>query len=346
MAEPLPYQEAGPQSCYRHPGRETGVRCTRCDRPICPECMIPAAVGFQCPECVKEGSKTVRQPRTLTGARVSADSPVTRILLAINVVIFAFIFVSDDLAREFGRFVMSPFAIAFGGEYYRLLSSTFLHAEPLHIMFNMYALLLLGDEVERQLGRWRYIALYFAAGLAGSTASYAFSLGGSIGASGAIFGLFGALFVIQKRLRTDTSQLVVVLLLNLGIALVFPRIDWRAHVGGLVAGAVITAGYIYLGRGAKRAPLHAAVVAAVVAATLVAVSARTAYIKNRCTPTGFCRAAGPAQPVKLASAETAVGAVATGVVARSASSPPPRVAETVGLDVAAAAAAPAFTVSR
>ncbi len=345
MAEPPTYQEAGPQSCYRHPGRETGVRCTRCDRPICPECMIPAAVGFQCPECVKEGSKTVRQPRTLTGARVSADSPVTRILLGVNVVIFALIFLSRDGGRGFGRFVMSPFDIAFSGEYYRLLSSTFLHAEPLHIMFNMYALLLLGDTVERQLGRWRYIALYFAAGLAGSAASYAFSLNGGIGASGAIFGLFGALFVIQKRMRADTSQLVVVLLLNLGIALVFPNIDWRAHVGGLVAGAVITAGYVYLGRGATRAPLHAAVVAVVVVVTLAAVGARTAYIKDRCTPQRFCRP-GTAQPVKLASPETAVGAVATGV-ASSALNPPPSVASTVAVVAAAALEpAPAVTVSR
>jgi membrane associated rhomboid family serine protease len=340
MAEPLSYQEAGPQSCYRHPGRETGVRCTRCDRPICPECMTPAAVGFQCPECVKEGRKTVRQPRTLTGARVSADSPVTRILLGINVVIFALYFVSNGQAIDFGRFVQQTRVIAFDGEYYRLISSAFFHTSPLHIMFNMYALLLLGDAVERQLGRWRYVALYLGSGLAGGAASYVWSGPfdpGSIGASGAIFGLFGALFVIQRRMRADTSQIMVVLVLNLVIGFVVPNIDWRAHLGGLVAGALITAGYIYIGRGAQRAPLHAAVVAVVVALTVGVISARTTYLKDRCAQFGLCRAEGSAQPVKAALPETAVAAGATGI-ARSAFSPPPSVASVVGLAVAAAPA--------
>lgn len=281
MTPPVNHIPAGTQTCYRHPDRETGVRCTRCDRPICPECMTPASVGFQCPECLREGRATVRQARTIAGAPVSADSPVTRLLLGINVGIFLLVFVKTggDLVS---RFAMRPDFIALNGDYYRLLTATFLHQEIFHIGFNMYALLLLGDQVERVLGRWRYVSLYLISGLGGSAASYFFlnPRGASIGASGAIFGLFGALFVIQKRMRADTSQILVVLLLNLFIGLAIPNIDLRAHVGGLVAGAAITAGYVYLGRGASRTAAHVAVLGLVLAIVLAAIGVRTQQIRN------------------------------------------------------------------
>ncbi|MEO6713380.1 MAG: rhomboid family intramembrane serine protease [Mycobacteriales bacterium] len=248
--------------------------------------MTAASVGFQCPECIREGRKTVRQARTIAGAPVSADSPVTRALLGLNVGIFLLVFlgVGGRTPQGFNsiveRFLMSPGHIALEGQYYRLVTSTFLHMDMLHIAFNMYALLSLGDQVERVLGRWRYLSLYFAAGLAGSAASYFFRLGPSLGASGAIFGLFGAYFVIQRRLRADTSSIVVSLVLNIFIAVAIPRIDWRAHVGGLVAGATITAGFIYLGRGKQRAPLHIAVVAAVALLTVAAIVVRTQQIRD------------------------------------------------------------------
>lgn len=282
MTPPVDHLPAGTLTCYRHPDRETGVRCIRCDRPICPECMTPASVGFQCPECVREGRKSVRQARTIAGARVTADSPVTRLLLGVNVGVFLLLFFSagGNLVR---RFAMQPAAIALDHEYYRLLTAAFLHQEIWHIGFNMYALLLLGDQVERVLGRWRYVALYFAAALGGSTASYFFGQPNvsSIGASGAIFGLFGALFVIQRRLGGDTSQIMVILLLNLFLGFAIPGIDWRAHVGGLVTGAVITAGYVFLGRGAaQRAALHAGVVVVALAVLVVLVSIRTQQVRD------------------------------------------------------------------
>lgn len=281
MSPPVSHLPANAQTCYRHPDRETGVRCTRCDRPICPECMTAASVGFQCPECLREGRKSVRQARTIAGAPVTADSPVTRVLLAVNVGIFVLVFlgIGGDIL---GRFGMSPPGIAINGDYYRLITAAFLHQQFFHIGFNMYALLMLGDQVERVLGRWRYIALYLTAALSGSAASYFFGQPNvlSIGASGAIFGLFGALFVIQRRLRADTGSIMVVLLLNLFIGFVVPGIDWRAHLGGLVAGAAITAGYLYVGRGSSRTPIHVAVVAVVLAATVAVVGLRTQQLRD------------------------------------------------------------------
>jgi membrane associated rhomboid family serine protease len=289
MTPPVNHLPSGALVCYRHTDRETGVRCTRCDRPICPECMTAASVGFQCPECIREGRKTVRQARTIAGAPVTADSPVTRLILAINVVVFLLVaarFGGTDVSIQeptiVARLALRPDFIAVHHQYYRLLTVVFLHEAIWHIGFNMYALLLLGDQVERVLGRWRYVALYVAAGVGGSTASFFFSKPNivGVGASGAIFGLFGALFVIQRRLGGDTSQIIVVLAINLLLGFI-PGIDWHAHVGGLVTGAVITAGYVYLGRGTRqRATLHAAVVVVVLAITVVLIGVRTQQVRD------------------------------------------------------------------
>ena len=244
--------------------------------------MTAASVGFQCPECLREGRKTVRQARTIAGAPVTADSPVTRLLLGINVGVFLLVF-AGAVRGLVSRFAMQPFGIAINDEYYRLITAAFLHQSMLHIAFNMYALLMLGDQVERVLGRWRYIALYLVSALGGSAASYFFSeiAGASIGASGAIFGLFGALFVIQRRLRADTSSIIGVLLLNLFIGIALPGIDWRAHVGGLATGALITAGYVYIGKGARRTPTHAVIVALVLVVSVALVAVRTEQIRDR-----------------------------------------------------------------
>ena len=262
--------------------------------------MTVAAVGFQCPECIRDGRKTVRQARTIAGAPVSADSPITRVLLGLNVGVFLLIFLGagSGLVRRFG---MDPRAIAIDGEYYRVLTAAFMHESMLHIAFNMYALMMLGDQVERVLGRWRYIALYLVSALGGSAVSYVFMnlrSPGSIGASGAIFGLFGALFVIQKRLRADTSSIMVVLLLNLFIGFVVPGIDWRAHVGGLITGALITAGYVFVNRGARRAVLHAAIVIGVLIACAAIVVVHTDQLRDGLRPAQAVGTAGtsPGRP--------------------------------------------------
>src|SRR3954454_11556632 len=195
-------------SCYRHPGRETYIRCQRCDRPICPDCMRQAAVGFQCPECVREGAKTVRQPRTAFGGRPASDGLVTRALIGLNAVVFVLILAtgggsSDVLARLWlvptsvcgqqnlqGQCTQVITGVS-DGAWWQLLTSTFTHVQIWHIGFNMLALYVLGPQLEAMLGRWRFLALYLLSGLFGSAAVYWLSPTNAptLGASGAIFGL-------------------------------------------------------------------------------------------------------------------------------------------------------------
>lgn len=232
----------GLPDCYRHAGRPTGLRCTRCDRPICGECAIPAPVGFQCPECVHAAALTQRQPSTVAGGRMISGPVVTYVLIAINVVVFGLQWLGgvNQVAGDFG---MWPVGIAANGEWWRLVTAAFLHGSILHIAFNMYVLFAFGPVLERVLGHVRFVILYLFAALGGAVASYVFSPVNtiSVGASGAIFGLMGALIVAGRRLRYDITQVLVLLGINVAIGFVLPGIDWRAHLGGLVTGAVVAA---------------------------------------------------------------------------------------------------------
>lgn len=246
-------------TCYRHPGRETHIRCTRCERPICPDCMISAAVGFQCPECVRDGNRTVREARTQFGGRVRRESDVvTKSLIAINVAIFLLArlggeaFVDRLILIGNARFVGSlgePAGVA-QGDWYRLISAAFLHYGIVHLLFNMVALWFFGPPIEALFGRARFLALYLLAALGGTTASYFFSEPnvGSLGASGAVYGLFGAMFVIGRRLNLDVRAVGVLIAINLAISVAVPNIDLRAHLGGLVTGAAIAAAFAYAPR--------------------------------------------------------------------------------------------------
>ncbi|WP_166021931.1 rhomboid family intramembrane serine protease [Streptomyces chilikensis] len=227
--------------CYRHPGRETGIRCTRCDRPICPDCMIDASVGFQCPECVRDGAKNGSSaPRTLTGAPMVADTRlVTKILLGLNLAVFLAVQAVPGLAE---RLVRWPAGIALLGEWHRLVTSVFTHVDLRHIALNMLTLWLVGGPLEEALGRARYLTLYLVSGLAGSALGYLLMPPDStaLGASGATFGLFGALLMLQRRLGRDLRPVLVLLVLNLAMPfLPGTSIGWQAHVGGLVAGGVM-----------------------------------------------------------------------------------------------------------
>ena len=237
---------AGPGTCYRHPDRETYIRCTRCERPICTECMRSAPVGFQCPECVGEAARTVRQPVTVSGGALVTTPYVTYSVIGINVAVFGvqWLVGIGELANEFG---MWPFGIALFGEWYRLLTAAFLHGSILHIAFNMYVLFALGPTLERVLGHVRFSVLYVVAALGGSVASYTFSdpRTVSVGASGAIFGLMGALVVAGRRLRWDITQVLVLLGVNVVIGFLSPDVDWRAHFGGLVIGALVAAVFVW-----------------------------------------------------------------------------------------------------
>ncbi|MEV8226134.1 rhomboid family intramembrane serine protease [Streptomyces sp. NPDC079167] len=284
----------GPPTCYRHPGRETGIRCTRCERPICTDCMIEASVGFHCPECVRQGSGTghhpaANRPRTLAGGSVAADPRlVTKILLVVNLAVFIAVSVGgrsllDDLLL-FGRaYAGDPSAGVEGvaeGQWYRLVTSMFLHQEVWHIAFNMLGLWWLGGPLEAALGRARYLALYLLSGLAGSALTYAIADPGqgSLGASGAVFGLLGATAVLMRRMNYDMRPVIALLVVNLIFTFnPWGGIAWQAHVGGLVAGALIAIAMVHAPRERRNLVQYGAC-GLVLVAVVVTVLVRTAVL--------------------------------------------------------------------
>jgi membrane associated rhomboid family serine protease len=239
-------------TCYRHPDRGTYVRCARCNRYICPECMNDAAVGHHCTECVGAGAKTVRQPRTSFGGREYGERPVvTYALIAVNVLMFVLDTVLPTMQSEL---VLRAPAVA-DGDWYRLLTSAFMHYGPAHLLLNMWALYVVGPPLEKWLGRLRFTSLYLLSALGGSVLVYLLAPfeAWTAGASGAVFGLFGASFVVGKRLNLDVRWVVGLIAINLAFTFVIPlmggqNISWQGHVGGLVTGAVVAAAYVYAPR--------------------------------------------------------------------------------------------------
>ncbi len=272
MSYGLPAEAAPPAPvCFRHPDRETWIQCTRCQRPICPECMNAASVGYQCPECVEAGQASVREVRTVFGGRITRDGAVTQTLIGIC----AFLFVAVTLLKLAGglqRWGMWPLAIALDGEWFRLVSSVFLHAGWLHIAFNMYVLFILGPPLERVLGHGRFLTLYLLSGIGGAVASYWFSPVNtlSVGASGAIFGLMSAWIIVGRRLDRDVTQIIFLLGINVVLGFVLGGIDWRAHLGGAVTGALVAL-VLTSGRGQERRQQLNKHVAATVAVSVVLV---------------------------------------------------------------------------
>lgn len=251
--------QAEPPVCYRHPGRPTYVSCVRCGRPACPDCLRPAAVGHQCLDCIKGQSRGVRQATGRFGGQITANARVTWVLIGINVILYLVQLAHPSLASDWwlvgaardsnGQLV----GVAFG-QYYRLITSAFLPGTGslgiLDIAFNLWALLVVGPALERALGWARYLAVYLASALGGAVLYYLLAAPNqpALGASGAIFGLFGAWFVLSRRLGLDSRQVVFLIVLNLGISFAVPFIAWQAHVGGLIAGAALTAAYAYAPR--------------------------------------------------------------------------------------------------
>ncbi len=271
MASPLgpgSGAEVAAPTCYRHPNRETYVSCVRCGRHACPDCLRSAAVGQQCVDCVRDGNRGSRQDVGRFGGKVSQTPVVTYTLVALNVLAYLI-----ELTNS-SRIVVSYGMIGDGvavGQWYRLITGAFLH-EPLtsggfgltHILFNMWALMVIGPPLERILGRSRFIALYLISALAGSVMLYLIAPGQlAIGASGAIFGLFGGWIVMAKRLQLDMRQIVVLIVINLAITFLVPGIAWQDHIGGLIAGAALTAAYVYAPRANRTAIQVAATVAMV-----------------------------------------------------------------------------------
>ena len=244
MADTPPAPTSPPTTCYRHPDRQAGVRCQRCDRHICPSCMTTASVGFHCPECAKAGSQKIHTAGSMFGAR----PVVTQALLAINVAVFL---ISVGLGDGFARGAVArdgllvdgalfgPF-VDVEGEWYRIFTSGFLHYGLFHIGFNMYALWIFGPTFERSLGRVRFLLAYMAALLGGAFGALLVSpLSLTAGASGAIFGLLGVAAVSQRSLGLSIwdTGLGTVLLLNFALTFGIGNISVGGHVGGFVVGA-------------------------------------------------------------------------------------------------------------
>ncbi len=256
-------------TCYRHPNRETGVSCSNCGRPICPDCMTPTPVGMRCPECSKQ-TTNVRNVR----AQYDAQPVVTIGLIAINVLIFFGMSTQGGVTSAqgglFDRFALfGPFVA--DGEWYRLITSGFLHSGFLHIGFNMYILWFLGNLLEPSLGPFRFLGLYLASLLTGSFSVMLLQPNAAtIGASGAIFGLMGAAFVMQRARGVDPMQSGIgpIILINLALGFIIPNVSVAGHVGGLIGGALVGFGMDQVAR--HRQPLLAVLVAVVVGAVALA----------------------------------------------------------------------------
>ncbi|ORV62820.1 rhomboid family intramembrane serine protease [Mycobacterium europaeum] len=243
--------------------------------------MRSAAVGQQCVECVRAGARTIRQPRTRFGGRLRSDTPVvTYVLIAVNVLAFVLQMASGTMEKDLALW---PPAVA-DGQVYRLVTSAFLHYGATHLLLNMWALYVVGPPLEIWLGRMRFGALYALSGLGGSVLVYLVSPldTATAGASGAIFGLFGATFVVGKRLAVDVRWVVAVVAFNLVFTFLVPlissqRISWQAHLGGLVSGALVAAAYVYPPRELRNV-IQAAVTIVVLVAFAALVWWRTAQL--------------------------------------------------------------------
>jgi membrane associated rhomboid family serine protease len=253
--------------------------------------MIPASVGFQCPECVNEGRKSIRPVKTMYGGRVrSGRSEVTKALIGINVVVFVITAASgagvvsgNGQSSVYDKFALLPPTVAHG-QWYRLVSSMFLHYGFLHIAFNMWALWVIGASLENMLGRLRFLTLYFLSGIGGAILSFSTGplLAPAAGASAAIFGLFGAFFVILRRRNLEAGGIMGLIAINLVLSFTISNIDWRGHVGGLIVGAVLGLVFAWSPPGPSRDRLHAAGCAAVALVLIVGGVLGAAHVRSEC----------------------------------------------------------------
>lgn len=298
---------AGGPTCYRHPGRETWIRCQRCDRPICPDCMRDAAVGFQCPSCISEGARSTRSGRTAYGGLRPGNASITSmVIIGINAAVWLAILVTggstsrliDVLSlRPQGLCAVGPRGYDISqaacaanpgsqwlpgvndGAYWQLVTSMFAHVAVLHIAFNMLALWFLGPQLELAVGRLRFIALYLLSGLSGSVFVYWLTpeFTSTLGASGAVFGLMGALLVLALKVGGQVQQLLMWIGLNAVFTLFGPHISWQGHLGGFLGGIVIAAVLVWSPR-PRRALWQSLGLGGFFVALVVAVLLRTAVL--------------------------------------------------------------------
>ncbi|GAA1677571.1 rhomboid family intramembrane serine protease [Fodinicola feengrottensis] len=287
---------SSPPMCYRHPSRETHIRCIRCNKPICPDCMNAASVGFQCPDCVREGSRTVRSGQTVFGGSLSGErGTVTYVLIALNIGVYVANLIwsaaagasvqqliqiagfggGPDLDYLAGAANNGQFGGIDTGQFWRLLTSDFVHIGILHLAVNMYALFLFGRECERLLGRWRFLVLYLLTGIGGGTLVYLFQNVSSAGASASLFGLLAAMFFFFRKLKANLGGLVGMIVINLGITFFVPGISILGHLGGMASGALLGIGLAYAPRGPMRLPVQVGTMVAVAILLFVLVAGKT-----------------------------------------------------------------------
>ncbi|PPF79689.1 hypothetical protein C5B96_11685 [Subtercola sp. Z020] len=275
--------ETSSNVCYRHPDRQSYILCQRCGKTVCPECSVQAAVGVHCVDCARNarsGGQYTRRPALVRAARSMSRSSGNPIVTYAIIAVTVFVFVLQLIpalgvtsALQFaGAYVQPDAGYAVGLQPWRLLTYALVHTpfsitspfSILHILFNMYSLFIFGRILEPMVGHLRFLALYLIAAIGGAVAVDLLTDPGAgvIGASGAIFGLMAAFFIIARRLGGNTSQLVVLVVLNLAIGFLVPGISWQAHIGGLVAGALV--GLIYIEtRQRQRQPVQVLLTAAV-----------------------------------------------------------------------------------
>ncbi len=284
--------------CYRHPDRETGVSCSSCGRPICYECMIPAAVGFHCPECVADQRRSAGRARVVTRSQTRArwsrtpaslgGTSVTKTLIVINFAVYVL-----EVIVGHGQIGVIPGAtqLRLGGmftpdvvlkhEYWRLVSAMFLHQGIVHIGINMISLYFIGSFFEQLASRGKYLAVYLLSGLAGSVLVLALApiLSLEVGASGAIFGVFAGLLAYVYRNRHAypsqlLGQLVFFMVLNLVFTFTNSAISWQGHIGGIVGGVATVELLSRFGRRDLRSPFDGRDVGAlaIVLVVLVAIT--------------------------------------------------------------------------
>ncbi len=272
QSPPVPGGSAVPPVCPRHPDRVSYVRCQRCGNPTCPECQRPAAVGVQCVSCVAQSAAAAPTTRTVLGGRDIRHTPLVTIVL---IGLCVGIWLIEQGSRS--GWIFQTFALAPGigrSEPWRFLTSAFLHGPLMHIAFNMFALWMLGGYLEPLLGRARFLLLYLVSALGGSVAYVLLtpidSYSGVVGASGAVFGLFGAVIVLNRALGRHTGGIWVNLAINAVLPLIYPNIAWQAHVGGLLTGMALALAFARGRRSPAIAYGGAAAVTAVVTAAAVA----------------------------------------------------------------------------
>ena len=242
--------------CYRHPNRETFVSCSECGRPICAECMTPAPVGQRCAE---HSGRPQGTRRVSSGIRRGTFDGVgaicTKTLVAVNVLIYLITAspgggINSPGGTLFLRWVLFGPAVA-NGDWWRLITSAFLHASLLHIAFNMYFLWFVGSAVEQALGRGRFLLIYFVSALAGSAGALVFTPNtATVGASGALFGLLGAALILERQRNFVLGgSALALIVINLILSFTLNNISVGGHIGGLIGGILCTLVLSKFGRG-------------------------------------------------------------------------------------------------